>query len=73
MKVVKACLAMALPLALALAASGCGLCPGCYLLNQAYKAIAGSNLPCHGPSGARKPPEPQAPGAAPKATPAPQP
>ncbi len=49
---------------LALAASGCAYCPGCYVLNQGFKALTGGNLPCHGPSDTKKTseaPPPEAP------------
>lgn len=62
MRMLKAIFSLVLAAALALAASGCSLCPGCYVLNQGFKALTGSNLPCHGPSSPKKPAEPAAAG-----------
>ena len=66
MEMLKPILGVALAAALALAAGGCNLCPGCYLANQGFKALTGRNLPCHGPSSPKKPAEPTA--AGPQAT-----
>lgn len=62
MKVAKACLGAALVLALALAASGCQYCPGCYVLNKGFQALTGSDMPCHSLMGGGKAKEPQPPG-----------
>jgi len=46
-RMLKVFVGLALVLALALAASGC--CPGCYVLDKAWKLVSGKPAPCHAP------------------------
>ncbi len=61
-RVLRSCLGVALVLAVALAAGGCAYCPGCYVLNQGFRALTGSDMPCHSLMGGGKAKEAQKPG-----------